>query len=105
MPGPGAPSSILEVMTTARLLIAWLLNIYLMLLLIRLVFDWIQMFARDWRPRGPLLVVAEAVYSATDPPLRAVRKVIPPLRLGGVALDLSFMVVIFAVYLLRGLVA
>ncbi|QQS00983.1 MAG: YggT family protein [Austwickia sp.] len=92
-------------MTTARLLIAWLLNIYLMLLLIRLVFDWIQMFARDWRPRGPLLVVAEAVYSATDPPLRAVRKVIPPLRLGGVALDLSFMVVIFAVYLLRGLVA
>ena len=40
----------------------------------------------------------------TDPPLRAVRKVIPPLRLGGVALDLSFMVVIFAIYLLRSLI-
>lgn len=91
-------------MTTVRLLLAWVLNIFLMLLLIRLVFDWIQMFARDWRPRGPLLVVAEAVYTVTDPPLRAVRKVIPPLRLGGVALDLSFMVVIFAVYLLRSLV-
>ncbi len=91
-------------MTTVRLLLAWVLNIFLMLLLIRLVFDWIQMFARDWRPRGPLLVVAEAVYTVTDPPLRAVGKVIPPLRLGGVALDLSFMVVIFAVYLLRSLV-
>ncbi len=89
---------------TVRLLLAWVLNIFLMLLLIRLVFDWIQMFARDWRPRGPLLVVAEAVYSVTDPPLRAVRKVIPPLRLGGVALDLSFMVVIFAIYLLRSLI-
>lgn len=83
------------------MLLAWVLNIYLMLLLVRLVFDWIQMFARDWRPRGPLLVVAEAVYSVTDPPLKAVRRVIPPLRLGGVALDLSFMVVIFLVYLLR----
>ncbi|MCA0437168.1 MAG: YggT family protein [Austwickia sp.] len=91
-------------MMTVRLLLAWVLNIFLMLLLIRLVFDWIQMFARDWRPRGPLLVVAEAVYSVTDPPLRAVRKVIPPLRLGGVALDLSFMVVIFAIYLLRSLI-
>lgn len=91
-------------MTTVRQLLFVVLNIFLMLLLIRLVFDWIQMFARDWRPRGPLLVVAEAVYTVTDPPLRAVRKVIPPLRLGGVALDLSFMVVIFAVYLLRSLV-
>ena len=91
-------------MTTVRLLLAWVLHIFLMLLLSRLVFDWIQMVARDWRPRGPLLVVAEAVYTVTDPPLRAVRKVIPPLRLGGVALDLSFMVVIFAVYLLRSLV-
>ena len=41
---------------TVRLLLAWVLNIFLMLLLIRLVFDWIQMFARDWRPRGPLPV-------------------------------------------------
>lgn len=90
-------------MTTVRLLLAWLLNIYLMLLLLRLVVDWIQMFARDWRPRGILLVAVEGIYSATDPPLRAVRKVIPPLRLGGVALDLSFMVVIFVVYLLRAL--
>lgn len=92
-------------MTTARFLIARLLDIYLMLLLGRLVFDWIQMFARDWRPRGPLLPVAEGVYSVTDPPLRAVRKVVPPLRLGGVALDLSFMVVIFLIYIVRGLIA
>ncbi len=61
--------------------------------------DWIMVFVRDWRPRGPLLVVTEGVFSATDPPLKAVRKVVPPLRLGSIALDLSFMVVLLAVWL------
>ncbi len=50
-----------------------------------------------------MLVVLEALYSLTDPPLRALRKVIPPLRLGGVALDLSFMVLLFAIWLLMAL--
>lgn len=105
MPVPRASSLILVLMTTARALIAWILDIYLFLLLARLVFDWIQMFARDWRPRGALLVVAEAIYSVTDPPLRAVRKVIPPLRLGGVALDLSFMVVLLVLWIVRAAIA
>ncbi|MBW3084396.1 hypothetical protein KEM60_00583 [Austwickia sp. TVS 96-490-7B] len=87
-----------------RLILSLLLEFFLLLLLARLVLDWIQMFARDWRPRGVLLVVAEGLYTVTDPPLRAVRKVIPPLRLGGVALDLSFMVVFFGVWLLLRLV-
>lgn len=67
--------------------IVWL---FLVALIIRLVFDWVQMFARDWRPRGIVLVLAEAVYSVTDPPLRALRRVLPPLRLGAVAIDLAF---------------
>jgi YggT family protein len=67
--------------------IVWL---FLVALIIRLVFDWVQMFSRDWRPRGIVLVLAEAVYSVTDPPLRALRRVLPPLRLGAVALDLAF---------------
>jgi YggT family protein len=58
----------------------------------RLVFDWIQVFSRDWRPRGVVLVAAEGVYSATDPPLRTLRRVIPPLRLGAIQLDLAFTV-------------
>lgn len=68
------------------------LLIYVIILLLRLVFDWIQVFSRDWRPRGVVLVVAESVFTVTDPPLRMLRRVIPPLRFGGVQLDLGFLV-------------
>jgi YggT family protein len=70
------------------------------LLFVRFVVDWVQVFARSWTPTGPLLVVLEAVYTVTDPPLRALRRVIPPLRLGGIALDLSFMVLLLICWLL-----
>ena len=72
--------------------------LYLLVLVGRLVFDWIRIFAREWRPRGAALVVAEPIYTMTEPPLRLLRKVIPPLRLGGVSVDLSFMVLFFLVY-------
>jgi YggT family protein len=76
---------------------------FFLLLIGRLVLDYIQMFARSWRPRGPLLVVAEIVYTITDPPLKALRRVIPPLRIGQITLDLSFLVLVilvqFAIYL------
>ena len=74
--------------------------LYLLVMIGRLVFDWIRIFAREWRPRGAALDVAEPIYTMTEPPLRALRKVIPPLRLGGASVDLSFMVLFFAVYLL-----
>jgi YggT family protein len=61
------------------------------------VLDYVQMFARSWRPTGPVLVLAEVVYTITDPPLRALRRVIPPLRIGSVSLDLSFLVLIVLV--------
>lgn len=74
-----------------------LLWLFFILLIARLVLDYIQMFARSWRPTGFVLVLAEIVYTITDPPLRALRKVIPPLRLGAVSLDLSFLVLIVLV--------
>jgi len=78
----------------------YLLSIYLLMLIIRLIFSWIQVYAREWHPKGFLLVVAEGVYSATDPPLRFLRRYIPTLRLGNVALDLSFMLLFLVVYVL-----
>jgi YggT family protein len=90
------PSPVGQVLIVAL----WL---FFVLLIARLVLDYIQMFARSWRPRGPLLVVAEIVYTITDPPLKALRRVIPPLRIGQVTLDLSFLVLVilvqFAIYL------
>ena len=78
-------------------LVLWL---FFLLLIARLVLDYVQMFARSWRPSGFALVIAEVVYTATDPPIRALRRVIPPLRLGQVSLDLSFLVLIIAVQIL-----
>ena len=78
-------------------LLATALWIYWLVLIGRLIFDWVQVFARDWNPRGPLLIVAEGVYTATDPPLRLLRRFIPPSRLGQVSLDLSFLVLILAI--------
>ena len=78
----------------------YLLSAYLVLLIARLIFSWIQAFARSWSPTGILLVVAEGVYSATDPPLRFLKRYIPSVRLGSVALDLSFMLLFLVVYVL-----
>ena len=76
------------------------LKIFIGLLIVRLVVDWIQVFARSWQPTGPVLVVLEAVYSVTDPPIHAFRRVFKPIRIGGVALDLSFLAVLLVCYLL-----
>jgi YggT family protein len=85
-------------------ILSLILSLYLFVLIGRLVFDWVQVFARDWRPKGPILVLANGIYALTDPPLRALRRVIPPLRLGSVALDLGFLVLILAVSMGRSLV-
>ncbi|MQS05770.1 YggT family protein [Streptomyces alkaliphilus] len=75
------------------------------LLLFRLVMDYVFMFARSWQPGRTMVVALEAAYTVTDPPLKALRKVIPPLRFGGVALDLSFFVLMIIVYVAINVVA
>lgn len=74
--------------------------IYTMVLIARVVLDYIRLFARAWQPRGVVLLFAESIYSLTDPPLRFVRRFIPPLRLGSAYLDLSFLVVFIALSML-----
>ncbi|WP_457206259.1 YggT family protein [Nocardioides sp. P5_C9_2] len=73
---------------------------FIALLWVRFVVDWVQVFARRWSPSGILLVALEVVYTITDPPIKALRRVIPPLRLGSVMLDLSFLLVMLGAYLL-----
>ena len=90
-------------MRTVGEIIYLVLSIFIILLFVRLIVDWIQMFARAWTPHGPVLVLLEGVYTATDPPVKALRKVLPPLRLGGVAIDLSFLAVLLICYILQRL--
>ncbi len=76
------------------------LTLFLYLLFARFVVDWVQVFARSWSPKGFVLVVLEIIYSVTDPPILFIRRFVPPLRLGAIALDTSFIIVLVAVYLL-----
>ena len=87
-----------------KLVLYYLLWIYLLILIGRLILSWVQTVSRNWAPHGFLLVIAEGIYTATDPPLRFLRRYIPPLRLGSVALDLSFMVLFFVVLIMVNVV-
>ena len=87
-------------MVAVGIVIELFLWFYILFVLARLVADWVQMFARSWVPRGPVLVLMEVIYTATDPPIRLFRRFIPPLRLGGASLDLSVIFVLLICYVL-----
>ena len=87
-------------MSAVGQILATALWLYWLVLIARLVFDFVQIFARQWRPTGIILIIAEAIYSITDPPLRLLRRVIPPLRLGGVQFDLALLVLLIGIQLL-----
>lgn len=91
-------------MDIARQVIQIALEVFLGVLIFRLVMDYVFQFARSWQPGKAMVVVLEATYTVTDPPLKLLRRFIPPLRLGGVALDLSFFVLVIIVYILISVV-
>ncbi len=88
-------------MSTVGIVLSYLLTAYLLLLLGRFVTELVASVNPRFRPRGALVVVFEVIYTATDPPLRLLRRFIPPLRLGSVALDLSFLLLFIVVSILR----
>jgi YggT family protein len=85
-------------------LILSVLRLFFYTLIIRFILDWIQVLSRNWRPQGPILVIAEIVYSITDPPLNWIRKFIKPIRLGTIQLDLAFIVLFFGIQFLMNAV-
>ena len=82
----------------------YLLTVFLVLLFLRLIFEYVFLLARNFRPSGLLVLLLELIYTVTDPPLKALRRVLPPLRIGGVSLDLAFLVLFILVTILRGVV-
>ena len=85
------------------LTLSWFFQIYTLILLARVLLSWIPLMSRGWTPRGVVLVVVEAVYFITDPPLKLLRSFIKPVRMGAVALDLAVLVLFLVIYLLRSL--
>ena len=90
-------------MGVVRSLLHLVVLAFFVFLLGRLVLDWIQTLARSWRPHGVVLVLAEAVYTVTDPPLKALRRAIPPLRIGEFQIDLAFFLLFFVTFVLLGI--
>ncbi len=88
-------------MVAVGIVIELVLWFFILLVLARIVVDWVQMFARSWHPQGPFLVLLEAIYTLTDPPILLLRRVLPPLRIGGVAIDLSVLFVLIICYVLK----
>jgi YggT family protein len=78
-------------------LVGYVLYLYILVVLARFVVEATRQFARSWRPAGVAAVGIELVYIATDPPVRLLRRVIPPLRIGAVNLDLSVMILLLAI--------
>ena len=73
---------------------------FIALLFVRFIIDWVMLLARNWRPSGATAAVLEVAYSATDPPLKFLRRLIPPLRLGSFALDIAFLLLFIVCYVL-----
>ncbi|HEV2781977.1 MAG TPA: YggT family protein [Actinophytocola sp.] len=86
-------------MEPVRLALYWVLFAFWLLLTARVVVELVRAFAREWRPAGGVAVALESIYTVTDPPVRLVRRVIPMVRIGGVGLDLSIMVLLLVVFI------
>ncbi|WP_066463422.1 YggT family protein [Sanguibacter suarezii] len=81
-------------------LLALLCFLYLIVLFGRVIFDWVQVFSRDFRPKGILLILAELFYTLTDPPVKFLRRYIPPLTLGSLRIDVGFLILFVGVSIL-----
>jgi YggT family protein len=91
-------------MDLLKIVLTYVLVVFLVLLVGRMILSWIQAFSRSWHPRGVVLVLAETIFTITDPPLKFLRRYIGTVRLGTVALDLSFMVLFIVVLILLDVV-
>jgi YggT family protein len=91
--------------STVGAVLSNVLFLFLILLLIRIVMETVLSFARSYEPRGIALLILEAVFTITDPPLKALRRLIPPLRLGQIAIDLAAPVLFLILIVLMQLVA
>ena len=85
--------------------VGWVLYLYIILILARVVIETTRQFARSWRPVGAAAIGFEVVYLTTDPPIKLLRRLVPPLQLGAVSVDLSILILLLAILALRWVVS
>lgn len=88
-------------MTLLGQILSFALQIFFYFMLARFIVELVMSFNRSWRPSGLLLPILDITYTVTDPPLKFVRRFVPPLQLGPIALDLAWTIVLFAVLILQ----
>ena len=79
-------------MTAFGIILLALLRLYTLVLIVRIIIEMIQSFSRQFNPPRWFMVIAEPLFVITDPPVKALRRIVPPMQMGGVALDLSVLV-------------
>ena len=84
----------------AALILKLAIQIYIYVLWARFILDWVRVLNQRFRPRGVLLVLFELVFTLTDPPIKMFRRILPPIRLGQISLDLGWMVTMFCCWIL-----
>ena len=92
-------------MSVIGIVLGTALWVYTLVLWARLVLEWVRQFRPDWRPRGLMLVLAEVTFTITDPPLKLIRRVVKPVRLGGAYIDFSWTILLVVVYILMSVVS
>jgi YggT family protein len=91
-------------MSTIWAAVALALLVFYLMVVARLIAETTRSFARSWRPAGITAIGLEVIYSITDPPMKLLRRLIPPLRLGGVSLDMSVFVLFIIIFILQQIV-
>ena len=80
-------------------IVGFALFLFWLLLIARIVVEFIRSFSRDWHPRGVTVVILETIMTLTDPPVKLLRRMIPQLTIGAVRLDFSIMVLLLLAFI------
>mgnify|MGYP000518228936 CR=1 FL=1 len=83
----------------------YILQVFILVMWVRLIVDFVRSARPEWRPKGPLLVLLSVVFAITDPPLKLVRRAIKPVRFGAVSIDFAWTIVLIAAFILSNVVA
>lgn len=94
----------MEIFIAVGSILRLVIRLFIILLWARFILDWVSVLARNFRPKGPVAVLFEAVFTVTDPPLRLFRKILPPIRLGQVSIDLGWFLTMIACIILLSLI-